>query len=93
MHTAGMQELEFAHSCLADDAKNYHAWSHRQAVVRLAELWESELLYTSDVIEDDVRNNSAWSQRFFVLSARPSRSCLHGSLLDRGILLARSMLA
>ena len=70
-----MQELQFAQSCLADDHKNYHAWSHRQAVVRMAGLWADELQYTSHVIEDDVRNNSAWSQRFFVLSSWPGR-CL-----------------
>ena len=26
-----------------DDAKNYHAWTHRQWVVRTFELWDGEL--------------------------------------------------
>lgn len=29
--TAAAEELEFATACLAYDAKNYHAWAHRQA--------------------------------------------------------------
>ena len=30
------QELALAHACLVEDAKNYHVWAHRQAVVQLA---------------------------------------------------------
>lgn len=30
------QELEFAAACLTHDAKNYHAWAHRQAVLLAA---------------------------------------------------------
>lgn len=68
-----LQELAFAHACLVEDAKNYHAWAHRQAVVAMAGSWQSELQYTGQVLEEDMRNNSAWSQRFFVLSAQPDR--------------------
>lgn len=62
------EELEFAGHCLEDDAKNYHTWAHRLAVVDHFELWEEELVFTALMIEEDVRNNSAWNQRCHILS-------------------------
>ena len=56
-----------AHVCLMQDAKNYHVWAHRQAVVALASLWRLELDYAGQAIQDDLRNNSAWNQRVFAL--------------------------
>ena len=56
-----------AHACLMQDAKNYHVWAHRQAVVALAGLWREELAYSEEVIQDDLRNNSGWNQRIFAL--------------------------
>jgi protein farnesyltransferase/geranylgeranyltransferase type-1 subunit alpha len=66
-----LDELEFTSACLAFDAKNYHAWAHRQAVLTafgsLEDLWDDELDFTSRLLEDDCINNSAWNQRAFVL--------------------------
>ncbi|KFM29067.1 Protein farnesyltransferase/geranylgeranyltransferase type-1 subunit alpha [Auxenochlorella protothecoides] len=58
--------LAFTGACLALDAKNYHAWAHRQAVVAAA--WEesvarAELEATRQLLGEDPRNNSAWSYR------------------------------
>lgn len=71
------QELAFAAESLAFDAKNYHAWAHRQALVAafggtLGVLWERELALTERLLRDDVRNNSAWNQRFFVVGRAPA---------------------
>lgn len=77
------QELAFAAEALAFDAKNYHAWAHRQAVVAAfgrpgaggavgAALWGAELAFTERLLRDDVRNNSAWNQRHFVLANVPA---------------------
>ena len=66
-----LQELEFAANCLDGDAKNYHAWSHRQAVVEQFGLWEEELSFVCTMITADVRNNSAWNQRFCIVSSAP----------------------
>lgn len=52
----------FTEAVLGDDEKNYHAWSHRLAVVRLFGLWEQELGFTAKMLERDVHNNSAWNQ-------------------------------
>ncbi len=62
------QEMEAAAATLAFDAKNYHAWAHRQALVAAWDLWDEELAFTEAVLADDVRNNSAWNQRFFILT-------------------------
>ena len=66
-----LQELAYAADCLAQDAKNYHAWAHRQAIVKQFGLWQQELEVTTFLLQEDVRNNSAWNQRFFVLSGAP----------------------
>eukprot|EP00887_Chlorella_sp_A99_P007361 scaffold2.g7361.t1 len=69
------EELEFAAACLAVDAKNYHAWAHRQAVLAAGaplRLWAAELAFTERLLRDDLRNNSAWSQRRCVLGAAPA---------------------
>ena len=66
-----VQELDFAATCLAADSKNYHAWSHRQAIVHRFSLWEQELHVTAQLIDEDVRNNSAWNQRMFVIREAP----------------------
>ncbi len=56
-----LQELEFAAACLQHDAKNYHAWAHRQAVLAAlgtSALWGAELAFTERLLRQDVRNNS-----------------------------------
>ena len=64
-------ELAFSEACLAQDAKNHHAWMHRQAV--LAAVWSERVardeleLTTQLLLDDDVRNNSVWAQRMFVV--------------------------
>jgi protein farnesyltransferase/geranylgeranyltransferase type-1 subunit alpha len=68
-------ELEYIGTVLQVDAKNYHAWSHRQWLVQCmaaddaASIWSDELRYTEHLLEIDVRNNSAWNHRWFVLHA------------------------
>lgn len=52
----------FTEAVLGDDEKNYHAWCHRLAVVRLFGLWEQEMGFTARMLERDVHNNSAWNQ-------------------------------
>lgn len=62
------QELDFTSSILRPDAKNYHAWQHRQWAIKKFDLWENELDYVDKLLTEDLRNNSAWNQRYFVLS-------------------------
>jgi len=62
------QELRFVEMILSQDAKNYHAWQHRQWVISTFDLWEGELAFCDDLLEAGIRNNSAWNQRFFVIS-------------------------
>lgn len=69
----GLQELKYAAECLAEDAKNYHAWAHRQAIVRRFGLWQQELDVVNELLQEDVRNNSAWNQRFFIFSEATNR--------------------
>jgi hypothetical protein len=66
-----MQELAFIRTVLSDsgDAKNYHAWGHRQWVLRTFGGWEAELAYVEELLQQDLRNNSAWNQRFYVLQS------------------------
>lgn len=62
-------ELGYVATVLEEDSKNYHAWSHRQWVVRTvnnADLWGKELEFAHSLILKDPRNNSAWNQRWFV---------------------------
>ena len=63
-------ELEYVDKILGDDSKNYHAWSHRQWIIRTLnnpELWSSEIEYSHSKVLSDPRNNSAWNQRWFAL--------------------------
>ena len=53
---------------LQDDSKNYHAWQHRQWVVRNYSLWQGELGYVDKLLLKDLRNNSAWNHRYFVVA-------------------------
>uniref|UniRef100_A0A8D3AP68 Protein farnesyltransferase/geranylgeranyltransferase type-1 subunit alpha n=1 Tax=Scophthalmus maximus TaxID=52904 RepID=A0A8D3AP68_SCOMX len=62
------EELEFIADILSQDAKNYHAWQHRQWVIQEYKLWDNELEFVESLLEEDVRNNSAWNQRHFVIS-------------------------
>lgn len=62
-------ELDFASACLEHDAKNYHAWAHRQFLIKKYVSPSTilfELEYTRKCLEKDVMNNSAWNQRAFL---------------------------
>lgn len=59
-------ELEFITTILKEDEKNYHAWAHRQWVVKTFNLFEKEFDYTVEMFKSDFRNNSAWNYRFFL---------------------------
>ena len=39
------KEMEFLEEILEEDAKNYHAWGHRQWVLRTFSLWSNELAF------------------------------------------------
>ena len=39
------KEMEFLEEILDEDAKNYHAWGHRQWVLRTFSLWSGELAF------------------------------------------------
>lgn len=62
------QELDFTAKIFQGDAKNYHAWQHRQWVIREFDLWDNELTYIEGLLREDLRNNSAWNQRYFVIN-------------------------
>lgn len=62
------KELEYIDGVLCIDAKNYHAWTHRQWVLKSVnndKLWLDEKDYVDELIGEDPRNNSAWNQRWF----------------------------
>ncbi|GFG32279.1 hypothetical protein Cfor_08723 [Coptotermes formosanus] len=61
-------ELSFTEAILSQDPKNYHAWQHRQWVIRTFKLFQNELQYVDQLLDDDIRNNSAWNQRYFVVN-------------------------
>ena len=63
---AGQRELAFTAEVFEVDAKNYHAWAHRQWACRQFALWD-ELGAIEALLQQDVRNNSAWNHRWFVL--------------------------
>mmetsp|Transcript_34634 Transcript_34634/g.63691 ORF Transcript_34634/g.63691 Transcript_34634/m.63691 type:complete len:380 (+) Transcript_34634:86-1225(+) len=68
--SVAQKELEYVDKILEDDSKNYHAWSHRQWIIRTLDnptLWSTEIQYSHSKILSDPRNNSAWSQRWFAL--------------------------
>jgi hypothetical protein len=60
---------------LEADAKNYHAWAHRQVVVAAAGAWQQEMEYLQELLQQDVRNNSAWNQRAFVIRVSAGCGC------------------
>ena len=55
--------MAFLLEILQMDAKNYHAWAHRQWVLKKFGLWSGELDMISRFLDDDLRNNSAWNHR------------------------------
>ncbi|KAG0717485.1 Protein farnesyltransferase/geranylgeranyltransferase type-1 subunit alpha [Chionoecetes opilio] len=62
------KELRLTEIIFSQDAKNYHAWEHRQWALRTFKLFEGELDYVDRLLEEDVRNNSAWNQRHFAIT-------------------------
>jgi protein farnesyltransferase/geranylgeranyltransferase type-1 subunit alpha len=63
-------EKRFTRQVLEEDAKNYHAWAHRQWFVRRFGEFEDELEFCGELLAKDVRNNSAWNHRWFVVTSR-----------------------
>lgn len=62
--------MGYVDKILNDDSKNYHAWSHRQWIIKTVnapKLWVDEIEYSHTQIISDVRNNSAWNQRWFAV--------------------------
>jgi len=67
-------ELQCLKEALAEDAKNYHAWSYRQWVMAHfgpGPWWNEELAYVDELLSVDIRNNSAWNQRYFTITEGP----------------------
>ncbi|ODM88605.1 Protein farnesyltransferase/geranylgeranyltransferase type-1 subunit alpha [Orchesella cincta] len=60
------RELQLTKDILSYDAKNYHAWQHRQWILSIFKEYAGEMDYVNFLLTDDVRNNSAWNQRYFV---------------------------
>lgn len=48
------QELAITGEILKLDAKNYHAWAHRQWVLKSFQLWSSELEFASSLLQEDI---------------------------------------
>lgn len=48
------------------DAKNHHAWLHRQWLLRTFDQWQREEAAIERILEEDPRNNSAWAHAMFV---------------------------
>ncbi|KAG1679478.1 hypothetical protein FOA52_011077 [Chlamydomonas sp. UWO 241] len=63
------RELDFIARALELDDKNYHAWSHRNAVVAGFAAWDGELEFVDTCLKKDLRNNSAWQHRAVVVAA------------------------
>ncbi|RZL66026.1 MAG: hypothetical protein EOP29_29175, partial [Rhodococcus sp. (in: high G+C Gram-positive bacteria)] len=57
----GSHDKQLTASVLSVDNKNYHAWQHRQWVIKEFNLWEGELEFADAQISMDVQNNSAWN--------------------------------
>ena len=49
------------------DQKNYHAWQHRQWVVKRFGLYEGEIDFARELLIKDVYNNSAWNHLYFCI--------------------------
>ena len=84
----GSRELDFTAAVLADDAKNYHAWSHRQWAVRTFGLWDGELDFVDALLDLDMRNNSAWSHRWFVVTRGDNFAPLPEHVVEREMAVA-----
>jgi protein farnesyltransferase/geranylgeranyltransferase type-1 subunit alpha len=68
---APLRELEYTRKVLTGDEgdrKNYHAWSHRQWVVKTFNLWDDEINFVKEMLDLDIRNNSAWNHRWFIIT-------------------------
>jgi protein farnesyltransferase/geranylgeranyltransferase type-1 subunit alpha len=76
------EEALFTAAILTHDNKNYHAWSHRQWVIKQFNLWNNELEVAENFIQFDVRNNSAWNHRWFVLTRGSSTLLFSKQVLD-----------
>ena len=64
-----LTELAYVDGVLRVDGKNYHAWSHRQFLVRsvpTSSVLRSEYKAIDDLLVADVRNNSVWNHRWFI---------------------------
>lgn len=71
------QELEFTARILEGDAKNYHAWAHRQWTQTTFGISEAdELAFVDRLLLSDVRNNSAWNQRWFTIERTSKVGCV-----------------
>lgn len=72
-------EVEFIHTSLIPDPKNYHTWAylhwlygHFSELGRITpEMWAAELKWCEGLIAQDGRNNSAWGWRWYLRMARP----------------------
>ena len=72
------EEMIFTDGCLEVDGKNYHAWAHRQALIR--EFWSDSVLkreqkFVIDCLGKDCYNNSAWTQKAFLLDMMEAHGC------------------
>ncbi|KAL2557694.1 protein farnesyltransferase/geranylgeranyltransferase type-1 subunit alpha [Forsythia ovata] len=76
---ATSNELQFTQEIFSEDAKNYHAWSHRQWVLQALGGWEDELAYCDKLLQEDIFNNSAWNQSGYFSNF--SKKCVFSPIL------------
>ena len=72
--TALTTELSFVDLQLDLDAKNHHAWLHRQWLLRTFDQWQREDAAIERMLEEDPRNNSAWAHAMFVATRGSSEA-------------------
>jgi protein farnesyltransferase/geranylgeranyltransferase type-1 subunit alpha len=74
-----IKEIEYIHTSLLPDPKNYHTWAylhwlhtHFSSLNRISEEdWRKEQEWCDEMLKVDGRNNSAWGWRWFLKLGRP----------------------
>ncbi|KAI8065051.1 hypothetical protein BDF21DRAFT_478139 [Thamnidium elegans] len=61
------QELNYIDEIIADQAKNYQVWHHRQVIVDRLNKGDREIQFINSVLEEDSKNYHGWSYRQWVV--------------------------
>jgi len=76
-------EIAYSSRVLNHDAKNYHAWSHRQWAIIVAGNFDEDLGFTHALLDKDGRNNSAWNHKWFLVTQGSSLQLSKEALLEQ----------